>query len=138
MFRAVFAATEGDFRWEFNFSSPTSTTAPASGTFADDPSPADGWGFWGFLGLAAAFLVLCAATPLLLYPLTRNLLARDSNMANLLMLLAYAAADTVALCLVLGGPGGGWGVLVIAISFVVALWLNFLVCSRLESRRVRP
>jgi len=137
VFRAVFAATEGDFRWEFNFPSPTSTTAPAAGAFVDDPPPAAGWGFWGFLGLVGAFLALCAATPVLLYPLTRNLLARDSNLANFLMLLAYAAADTLALHRVIHGPRGIWGVFIIAVSFVVALWLNFLVCSRLENRRTQ-
>jgi len=124
-FKAVFAATDGDFRWEFDFPSPKSNSyAP------ETPAEKPGVSFPGLLGMGAAFLALCLATPFLLYPLSRNLLARDSNTTNAVMLLGYALADTAALWLI-----WGWGPVAVGVGFLVALWLNYSACEWLERWR---
>jgi hypothetical protein len=129
-FKAVFAATDGDFRWEFAYPSPTSTK------YASEVSPKGaGISFLGILGMGVAFLSLCLATPFLLYPLTRNLLGRDSNLANAVMLFGYALADVIALRVALWDGRGGWIAFLIAVGFVVALWLNYCVCSWLEREK---
>ena len=129
-FKAVFAATDGDFRWEFTYPSPASTKYAAEAS-----TKGAGLSFLGILGMGVAFLALCLSTPFLLYPLTRNLLGRDSNLANAVMLFGYALADVIALRLMLGGGQGGWIALAISVGFVVALWLNYCACSWLDREK---
>jgi len=126
-FRVIFAATEGEFRWEAEF------TASAEEAIARLPGSGSNGGvatrFLSVLGKTMAFLAFCLATPLLLFPLTRSFLARGNNVANGCMLLFYAVANTLLLALTWGG--GMWAMVV---SFLTALWLNYIVCDRLDRR----
>jgi hypothetical protein len=129
-FRAVFAATEGDFRQEFTIPAPGETLHADSTQAASRESGGVLAAFFGILGRTAAYLALCLATPFLLYPLTSNLLARNSNTTNAIMLPGYAVADTLILWMVLGV-----GALILAIGFLAALWLNYCACEWIERRR---
>ena len=136
-FHVVFAAVEGGFRWEFDWPPSAPDLAAPDPVSGPDAAPAAGavkW-FFAFLGACAAFMILCLVTPYLLHPLTANLLARDNNAVNALMLLGYALADSAVLRLLLGGGHGGWGTGAVVVGFVAALWLNYHVCSRLERRK---
>ncbi|MCL2000723.1 MAG: hypothetical protein FWG74_04745 [Planctomycetes bacterium] len=126
-FQAVFAATNGEFRREFSISA---LTAPYANAL-----PVDGGGrsvgntllnaIWNIV----AYFALCLATPLLLYPITRNLLVRRDNFVNGLMLLGYSVADTLVL-----GIAWGAGPWTTAGGFTVAVWLNYIVCDLLERK----
>lgn len=132
VFKAIMAEVNGDRTWKVDFPG-TSGILPAPPQFSMGP--------WArsiaFTVLAAVAYVLAAlATPLVLFPVTRNILARESNSANALMLTVYSLVDSAALFLFVNPDFSLWKWVLLAIlGFVVALWLNFLSCTLVERWR---
>lgn len=81
----------------------------------------------------AVWAVIMLLLPILLVPIIRQMLEKESNTVNLALLLALTLVDVLVACLLLGNPLAGWipGLLLLG-ALAVAGPYNYWLCSLLE------
>ncbi len=79
------------------------------------------------------WILLTILLPVVSIPLIRRLIAMDSNITNLLMLLGYTALDMLFAFLLAGfGFPGVWGIVLLVLALAASAFYNYSIASLIE------